>query len=475
MVRKGRIKAFRVVMVLVMLLSTGQLESAASAATPDMLGEWSVTAHSSSGSINITNQSGREFSGTVNIDAGNTEKLINGRISGNTVTFTRAWDSGSLRQDYTGTITISGGSASMSGTFSQNGAGSYTWSATKMTPMSSPATPTPTPSTSPGSLIPISGTVLNGQLSFKLNGTAVVPVGDDGTPVLPISYNGTTYLPVRAVGYLLGLGIDWDGATKTVLITSTTTKTAPTAAVASKSNTLIPISGAVLNGDLKFRLDGKAAVPVGDDGAPVLPISYNGTTYLPVRAMGYLLGLGIDWDGATKTVLITRGQSVPGWYFTRWEYIIGSADGTKTGKFANGDIYTETSTVNGEKNNFIITVTRVDKNGKTIASGSATTVWTDPPSYFGANDPPVITVNRTVGSTWGISQFSVTFDSSTINPGYGTEGKINFATPTGETYIQAYSGTMQAQKMISGSPGAEKAIIFHLNGYGFKYYYEWRE
>ncbi|SMC47338.1 copper amine oxidase N-terminal domain-containing protein [Papillibacter cinnamivorans] len=475
MAGKGKIKAFRVVLALVMLFSVGLPGAAVSAAAPDMLGEWSITAHSSRGSINITTQSGSEFSGTVSIDAGNTEKLINGRISGNTVTFTRAWDSGSLRQDYTGTLTVSGSSASMSGTFSQNGAGSYTWSATKTTPMSSPATPEPTPGTAPGGLIPISGAVLNDQLSFKLDGKSVVPVGDDGTPVLPISYSGTTYLPVRAVGYLLGLGIDWDGATKTVLITSTTTKTAPAASAAAKTGKLIPISGAVLNGELKFKLDGKAAVPVGDNGTPVLPISYNGTTYLPVRAMGYLLGLGIDWDGATKTVLITRSQSGPGWYFTKWEYVVSSADGTKTGSFANGDIYTETSETAGEKNNFTVTVTRVDKNGKTIASGSATTVWTDPPAYFGANDLPVITVARTVGSSWGISQFSVTFDSSTINPGYGTAGKINFATPAGETYIQAYSGTMQAQKMIAGSPGAEKAVILHLNGYGFKYYYEWRE
>lgn len=389
MAGKGKIKAFRVVLALVMLFSAGLPGAAVSAAAPDMLGEWSITAHSSRGSINITTQSGSEFSGTVSIDAGNTEKLINGRISGNTVTFTRAWDSGSLRQDYTGTLTVSGSSASMSGTFSQNGAGSYTWSATKTTPMSSPATPEPTPGTAPGGLIPISGAVLNDQLSFKLDGKSVVPVGDDGTPVLPISYSGTTYLPVRAVGYLLGLGI--------------------------------------------------------------------------------------DWDGATKTVLITRSQSGPGWYFTKWEYVVSSADGTKTGSFANGDIYTETSEAAGEKNNFTVTVTRVDKNGKTIASGSATTVWTDPPAYFGANDLPVITVARTVGSSWGISQFSVTFDSSTINPGYGTAGKINFATPAGETYIQAYSGTMQAQKMIAGSPGAEKAVILHLNGYGFKYYYEWRE
>lgn len=122
-------------------------------------------------------------------------------------------------------------------------------------------------------LIPITGAVLNDQLTFKIQGVNVIPVGDDGSPVLPISYNGTTYLPVRAIGYLLGLGIDYEGPTKTVLITSTTTKKAPTATQSTKSNQLIPISNVVLNKGLNFKLDSKAVVPVCDDGTPVLPIT----------------------------------------------------------------------------------------------------------------------------------------------------------------------------------------------------------
>lgn|GEM_PF-2575055 len=330
-------------------------------------------------------------------------------------------------------------------------------------------------------LTPISGAVLNDQLGFQLDGKTVVPVGGAGTPVLPISYNGTTYLPVRAVSYLLGLGIDWDGATNTVVINSTTSNAAPKATAAAKSNKLIPISGAVLNGDLKFKLDGKAVVPVGGDGTPVLPISYNGTTYLPVRAISYLLGLGIDWDGAANAVVINRTpiqpatSSAPGWYLTKWEYIVSSADGAVTGHFANGDIYTQHNQGIGDKNDFTTTQTRVDKNGKTIASGSATTIWTDPPEYFSATDRPVITISRTVGSDWGIAKFNVSFDSATVNPGGATMGKIPFATPDGEAYVQNYEGSMQATKMVAGKPGEQKAILFYLNGYGFKYYYEWRE
>jgi len=348
-------------------------------------------------------------------------------------------------------------------------------------------------------LTSIYGTTLNDQLSFKIDGKAAIPVGDDGTPVLPISYNGTTYLPVRAIGYLLGLGIDWDGATNTVLITSTTSKAAPKAAATAKTNKLIPISGAVLNSNLKFKLNGKAAIPVGDDGTPVLPISYNGTTYLPVRAIGYLLGLGIDWDGGTKTVLITKSAQTapaasaitpaetvptasaggPGWYFTHWEYYKYPGDttdtGGKVGRFANGDIYTEYTSGKGDKNNFTNSVSRKHSNGTVIASGNANTLWGDPPEYFGGNERPIINIDRTVESAWGISAFSISFDMDSINPGGGTSGKVNFITPEGEGYVQAYKGAMQMQKAVKGSAGAKKAIIFHLNLYGFKYYYEWRE
>ncbi len=159
-----------------------------------------------------------------------------------------------------------------------------------------------------GGLTPITGAVLNDQINFSLNGVSTVPVGDDGTPVLPISYKGTTYIPLRALGYLLGLGVDYDGPTKTALLTSTTTKVAPTAVPTAKSNKLIAIAGALINEQLKFSLDSKAATPKGDDGVPVLPISYNGTTYLPVRAVANLLGLSITYKSTSRTVQIVNSK-----------------------------------------------------------------------------------------------------------------------------------------------------------------------
>lgn len=100
--------------------------------TASLLGDWNINANNYVGILHITSQTGASFSGTVNIDPGATEQLENGLIAGNKVTFTRMWPNGSLRQDYTGTLSKdASGKWTMKGTFTQNNAGLYQWSATK--------------------------------------------------------------------------------------------------------------------------------------------------------------------------------------------------------------------------------------------------------------------------------------------------------------------------------------------------------
>jgi uncharacterized Zn-binding protein involved in type VI secretion len=264
-------------------------------------GSWDTTF----GTMTLT-QSGNRVTGTYTWDDGK----ITGTVDGNTLTGT--WSDGKTGAAPNGSgdivFTMAADGKSFTGIYKYGSTGSgYTWNGTRTAAASDVITNSQSSQTnSSGELTKIYGALLNDQLNFKLDGVAVVPVGDDGTPVLPVSYNGTTYLPVKAIGYLLGLGIDFESTTKTVLITSTTDMAAPTAIPITKSGQLIAISGALLNGQLKFKLDGNSVVPVGDDGTAVLPISYNGTAYLPARAIGYLLGLGIDYETTTKTVLITR-------------------------------------------------------------------------------------------------------------------------------------------------------------------------
>lgn len=56
--------------------------------------------------------------------------------------------------------------------------------------------------------------------------------------------------------------------------------------------------------DIKLVVDGVPVTPKDSSGKVVEPFVYEGTTYLPVRAVGEALGKDVKWDGETKTVYI---------------------------------------------------------------------------------------------------------------------------------------------------------------------------
>lgn len=73
--------------------------------------------------------------------------------------------------------------------------------------------------------------------------------------------------------------------------------------------------------DIKICIDGQFITPKDVDGNVVEPFIYNGTTYLPVRAVGEALGKPVDFDASTYTVYL--GQRPVG----------GTADGTRSNPF----------------------------------------------------------------------------------------------------------------------------------------------
>lgn len=118
--------------------------------------------------------------------------------------------------------------------------------------------------------------------------------------VTPIVLEGTTYLPVRAVSNIAGLNVNWNQDTQTVSLTSggavTTYNGTPTISVAT------PIS---VNPDASIVIalnDQKQKSYSG--GQPVYPFIYNGTTYLPVRAVCNMVSMPVDWDATTRTVIL---------------------------------------------------------------------------------------------------------------------------------------------------------------------------
>jgi len=66
---------------------------------------------------------------------------------------------------------------------------------------------------------------------------------------------------------------------------------------------------ASLNRGIKFVVNGNAWTPKDGNGAAVAPISYKGTTYVPLRAVAEATGADIKWDGASQTITINaKGQ-----------------------------------------------------------------------------------------------------------------------------------------------------------------------
>lgn len=66
---------------------------------------------------------------------------------------------------------------------------------------------------------------------------------------------------------------------------------------------------ALLNGDLKIRVNGEITPLKDGNGKAVLPITYKGTTYLPVRSVSELLDVPVNYDGTAKEVIIGEQQA----------------------------------------------------------------------------------------------------------------------------------------------------------------------
>lgn len=79
------------------------------------------------------------------------------------------------------------------------------------------------------------------------------------------------------------------------------------------SNTMIPALAAnttkQLNAifrDIKIVVDGVQITPKDANGNIVEPFVIDGTTYLPVRAIGEAFGKTLEWDGKTNTVYVGK-------------------------------------------------------------------------------------------------------------------------------------------------------------------------
>ena len=90
--------------------------------------------------------------------------------------------------------------------------------------------------------------------------------------------------------------------------------------------------------DIKLNVDGEEIVPKSVTGKIVEPFIYDGTTYLPVRAVAEALNRDVDWDNDTSMVIIKEKElrEVP---FLQVKRISVSGESKYYGGFLDGEYF----------------------------------------------------------------------------------------------------------------------------------------
>jgi hypothetical protein len=112
---------------------------------------------------------------------------------------------------------------------------------------------------------------------------------DLGRGTVPVIQNGRTLVPIAAIIQALGGQVVWDAVARTVTITMGDTELVLTI------------------GSPTARVNG-AIVPIDTD-PNVVPIIINSRTMLPFRFIAEQLGATVEWNGATRTVVIRMGAA----------------------------------------------------------------------------------------------------------------------------------------------------------------------
>ena len=303
----------------------------------DLTGKWDIIANGYKGSINITNQVGSEFTGTVNFNNEVANNLTKGSIKGDAISFTRQWVNSSFNQTYIGTLTVADGLITMKGTFTSGSVSTYTWTATK----SAPQTPAP---------IPVAPTTGNNAEAFE-----------SGSRIMWQPASGLGYRLFRSTSPSeLGISVTDFYITSTsyadVNVEPNTTYYYTVKPVIAEARPFQGIDEKLGNAIATFtvktgsqiykpglfkhfimlKLDSPYMSVDGvnqevDPGRGTSPLVIAGRTMVPIRAVVEAMGGTVEWDGSTqKITLKARGNTVTMW--------LGKTDITVNGETKKMDI-----------------------------------------------------------------------------------------------------------------------------------------
>lgn len=150
---------------------------------------------------------------------------------------------------------------------------------------------------------------LTPDVNVNIDGTNRTFYNAQGQEVFPIIYNGSTYLPLRAIGEIMNKNVNWDSSTKTASIGGQRV-TGVTVGTPNNSATRTNITMLACP-EYTIVIDGSARTFNDVNGNIVQPMNYNGSIYLPLRAIGEIMGKTVTWDSTTQTATLT-GKSQSG-------------------------------------------------------------------------------------------------------------------------------------------------------------------
>jgi hypothetical protein len=93
--------------------------------------------------------------------------------------------------------------------------------------------------------------------------------------------------------------------TKKVFISSILATGLLCGAVGAYASNGVSVVQAYLNSTIKFTVNGVSWTPKDANGNKISPLVYNGSTYLPAKAVGEAMNATVLWNGNSKTVAIT--------------------------------------------------------------------------------------------------------------------------------------------------------------------------
>ncbi len=150
---------------------------------------------------------------------------------------------------------------------------------------------------------------LRGDFSIKVNSDTVYFKNADGSAAYPILYKESSYLPLRAIGELMGKNVNWDENSKTINISGSRTDKSQNTQNDNIGQKEITIQE---RPDFTIIIEDNKKEFYSASKERIYPILYNGSTYLPLRAIGEIMNNDVLWDSPTKTITLKseRGLTV---------------------------------------------------------------------------------------------------------------------------------------------------------------------